>query len=97
LVVVVLVLVDFFGTAFVVVLVVGLTVDLLVAFAEVLLVVDLETGLVATLLPDFGAVTDGLMVAADASMSGLVFLVEAVARTCLIAFACCSSVTRNSW
>ena len=97
--VVVLDLVDFFGAAFVVVLLVGLARDLLVVFgailfvvvfAEVLLVV-FATGLVTALLPDFALAEAGFIVAADASKSGLVFFGGAVARTCLIALACCSS------
>jgi hypothetical protein len=93
--VVVLDLVDFFGAAFVVVRLVGLAIDLLVVFDEVLLIV-FAAGFVAALLADFALAAAGFIVAADASMSGLVFFGGAVARTCLIALACCSSVTRNS-
>jgi hypothetical protein len=81
--VVLLLLVDFFGAAFVT----G------AAFVAVLFAVTREAGL----LPDFAALRAGVVGAADASMSGLAFFGRTVARTCLIAFACCSSVIRNSW
>jgi hypothetical protein len=85
---VVVLFVAFFGAAFVVVRLVDLAVDLVGAFTEVLVVVVFAAGLATGLLPVFEVAAAGLVVAADASMRGLVFFAGAVARTCLMALTC---------
>ena len=91
---------DFLAVDFTAVLLAGLEDSLLVVFAEVLVVAFagalLALVFAGVLLADFVAVRLAAAGAADASISGF-FLDRAVARTCLIAFTCSSSVIRNSW
>jgi hypothetical protein len=73
---------------------------LAVVFADVLpgvLFVDvLLTAREAGPLPDFATLGADVFVNADATLSGFVFLDGAVARICLTALVCSSSVIRNS-
>ena len=81
-------------------LLVGLAVTLPVVFAGVLLGVVLADVLLAVFETGLAAAGDVLpavvFVSADASINGFVFLDGSVARTCLIALACSSSVILNS-
>ena len=82
-------------------LLVGFAVTLPVVFAGVLLAVVLAGVLLVVLETGFAAAGDALpavaFVSAEASINGFVFLDGSVARTCLIALACSSSVILNSW
>jgi hypothetical protein len=94
-------LVDFLGAGLAVVLLVDLTVVLVVGFTVALLAVVFAGVLLAVRGSGFTAEGDALRAvvfdSADASINGFVFLDGSVARTCLIALACSSSVILNSW
>jgi hypothetical protein len=98
----VVLLVDFLGVGFTVVLLAGFAATLLPVFATVVLLLDAFEGVlltvrVAGLLADLPALPLAVLVAADASINGFVFFDGSVARTCLIAVVCSWSVIRNSW
>ena len=105
----VVLLAAFRGTGLTVVLAAVLADTPVVAFAGALLAVVFaavladallavrEAGLAAGFAAGVDALRAAVFVAADASISGLVFFGGSVARTCLIAVVCSSSVVRNSW
>ena len=72
------------------------TVVFAVVFAGVLLAVR-EAGFATGFAAEVEVLRAVVFVAAEASISGLVFRDGSVARTCLIAVVCSWSVIRNSW
>lgn len=98
--VVAVLLVVFLGVGLTVVLDVVFAATLLGVLVELLLAVVFAAVLLTVRAAGFAVDAAELRVvtgAADASIKGFVFFDGSVARTCLIALACSSSVILNSW